>query len=234
MRLTRRDLFWTAAFPVFAGGNREFLRVNLRSGETSGTLNPDSAILPGSLVKPFTALAYGVTHANRFPVRVQCKGCWNGRAHGEVDLVKALALSCNHYFEQLSLRVDPRQMQLTAAEYGLPSPPDDVEARIGLGRRWRVAPLDLLRAYQQLRHPVILEALRLCAASGTAKAVGAGSLAKTGTSPCEHSPSMPGDGLAVALWPAIEPRQAILVRQHGVPGAIAARGIPSLLRQPAS
>jgi hypothetical protein len=230
MKVTRRHLLWTAALPMFGGGNREFLRLDLRSGEISGTLNPETAILPGSLVKPFTALAYGASHANRFPAGVQCKGCWGGRAHGEVDLVRALSLSCNHYFEQLSLRIDPRQMQLTAAEYGLPAPPDDIEARIGLGRTWRIAPRDLLRAYQQLRSREILEALRVCAEKGTAQAVGAGSLAKTGTSPCEHTPSMPGDGLAVALWPAMEPRMAVLVREHGVPGAIAARRIPSLLQ----
>jgi cell division protein FtsI/penicillin-binding protein 2 len=185
----------------------------------------DIPILPGSLVKPFTALAYG----EKFPTAVRCTGCWGNRAHGEVDFVKALAVSCNRYFEELSLRVDPQRMRLTTAEYGLPAPPDNVEARIGLGREWRISPRALLKAYMQLRHPAILEGLRTCAKTGTAKAVGRG-LAKTGTAACEHIKRMPGDGLAIVLWPANEPREAILVREHGVPGSVAARRLNGLLK----
>ena len=59
------------------------------------------------------------------------------------------------------------------------------------------------------------------------RAIGKG-LAKTGTAPCEHLKRMPGDGLAVWLWPEDQPRRAILVREHGVPGSIAAKRIASL------
>ncbi|BDC52222.1 hypothetical protein F183_A45370 [Bryobacterales bacterium F-183] len=184
----------------------------------------DQPVLPGSLVKPFTALAYERTH-QRFPT-VNCKGCWGGKVHGAVNLPRALALSCNRYFEKLSQRVDPRQMQLVCAEYGLPEAPDIIDARLGLGRSWRIPPAALLQAYLRVtaQHPAIKEGMRLCATQGTARAIGKG-LAKTGTAPCEHSKPMPGDGLAIWLWPEDQPRRVILVREHGVPGAIAAKRI---------
>lgn len=180
-------------------------------------------VLPGSLVKPFTAIAYERTHRN-FPT-VTCNGCWGGRAHGTLQLPRAIAVSCNRYFEELSLRVDPAQMRLVCAEYNLPEAPDIVEARLGLGRDWRIEPAALLRAYTRVvAHPAIREGMRLCAAQGTARVLGKG-LSKTGTSPCEHRKPMPGDGLAIWLWPEDQPRRAVLVREHGVPGAIAARRI---------
>lgn len=237
--LSRRDcLTALAAAPkAFAASEPVdlLLRMDLRTGDLTslipGPNTPPAAILPGSLVKPFTALAYAATHDGRFPEKLRCTGCWGGRAHGEVDFVHALAVSCNRYFEELSLRTDPHQMALTAAEYSLGSapPPDNVEARIGLGTYWRIAPRDLLAAYARLRHPAILEGLRLCAKTGTAKAVAANALAKTGTASCEHPRHMPGDGLAIALWPPEQPRTAILVREHGVPGAIAARRLKGLV-----
>lgn len=191
-----------------------------------GWLDDDAQkpVLPGSLVKPFTAIAYARTFP-RFPT-VTCNGCWGGRAHGVLRLPQAIAVSCNRYFEELSLRVDPAQMRLVCAEYGLPEAPDIVEARLGLGRDWRIPPVAILKAYLQViaHHPAIREGMRLCALQGTARAVGKG-LAKTGTAPCEHAKPMPGDGLAIWLWPEDQPRRAVLVREHGVPGAIAAKRI---------
>ena len=210
----------------------EYLEIDARNGDIVRSRWQDSAsqgVFPGSLVKPFTALAFG---GPPFP-RLKCTGCWGGKVHGEVDLVRAIELSCNRYFEELSLRVDHQRMVLVTAEYGLTPPPDSVEARIGLGRSWRVSPAALLKAYVRLaatnRGSAILEGMRRCATSGTAMAVGRGALAKTGTAPCDHPRPMPGDGLAAALWPAEDPRKAVLVREHGVPGAIAAKRIKGLL-----
>ena len=66
--------------------------------------------------------------------------------------------------------------------------------------------------------------MALCAQSGTAKGVdrplhGVAALAKTGTAPCVHEPPAPGDGYVLMLYPADQPRMAMLVRMHGVPGA---------------
>jgi cell division protein FtsI/penicillin-binding protein 2 len=226
---TRRAVLLAAA--TVRDGEFEYIEIDVRSGEVLRSRWQDAihGVFPGSLVKPFTALAFG---GPKFP-RVKCTGCWGGKVHGEVDLVRAIELSCNRYFEELALRVEHQRMLLVTAEYGLTPPPDDVDARIGLGRAWRVQPGALLKAYARLvvtnRVSAILEGMRRCASSGTGRAVGAGSLAKTGTAPCEHSRPMPGDGLAVALWPAEDPRRAVLVREHGVPGAIAAKRIKGIL-----
>lgn len=226
--LTRRTaLSWPLSALLHAreDSSHDWLEIDAHSGEalhSGGAWPSANGIFPGSLVKPFTALAFT---GPAYP-QVTCKGCWSGKAHGSLDLPSALAVSCNKYFEQLSLRVDHRRMLLVCEEYGIAPPPDSVDARVGLGREWRVAPLDLLRAYCRLsqRGPsLILEGLRRAAASGTAKVLKGGALAKTGTAPCEHAKRMPGDGLAIALWPADGPRRAMLVREHGVPGAIAAK-----------
>ncbi len=218
---TRRQFVALAIQPDF-----ELLRLDLRTDRVDASRWPSAerAVLPGSLVKPFTALASG----SRFP-KVVCKGCRPGVVHGEVDLIVAIAQSCNRYFEELSMRVPHEQACLVAADYGLPAPPDSVEARIGLGREWRIEPLRILRAYARLLQnrakpevKLILEGMKRCALRGTASVLEGRALAKTGTSPCEHAKPMPGDGLAVAMWPVEAPHSIALVRQHGVPGAVAA------------
>jgi hypothetical protein len=228
-------ILWTRRAVLFAAGAVqdpafEYIECDGRTGDVvRSRWQSSDGVFPGSLVKPFTALAFG---GPKYP-RVKCTGCWGGKVHGEVDLVRAIELSCNRYFEELSVRVEQQRMLLVAAEYGLSPPPDDVESRVGLGRAWRVQPSALVKAYVRLaatnRGSAILEGMRRCAASGTARAVGSGSLAKTGTAPCEHPRVMPGDGLAIALWPAEDPRKAVLVREHGVPGAVAAKRIRGIL-----
>ena len=221
-RWTRRQFVAMALKPGY-----ELLRLDLQSDQIDTKLWPDAQrpILPGSLVKPFTALAYGT----KFP-KVVCKGCRPGAVHGEVDLVEAIAQSCNRYFEELSLRVRHEQACLVASNYGLPAPPDSVDARVGLGRQWRVEPAQLVRAYARLvsnrEDPTVkllLEGMKRCGRRGTASVLEGRALAKTGTAPCEHLKHMPGDGLAVALWPVESPRTVGLVREHGVPGAVAAK-----------
>src|SRR5262249_15700908 len=67
--------------------------------------NADQAMPVGSLVKPFTALAYGRTHGFAFP-EFTCKGaqnrCWLPQGHGRVGLADAIAHSCNAYFLALA------------------------------------------------------------------------------------------------------------------------------------
>jgi cell division protein FtsI/penicillin-binding protein 2 len=64
--------------------------------------------------------------------------------------------------------------------------------------------------------------MRQAAQSGTAKAIGGGALAKTGTAECSHLPREAGDGLAIVLFPAESPRYTVLVRKNGTTGANAA------------
>jgi cell division protein FtsI/penicillin-binding protein 2 len=192
----------------------------------------------GSLVKPFVALAWG----GEFPEFV-CKGaadrCWLARGHGKLAFRQALAESCNAYFLNLARGVDGATLAVIAAKFGLPPPADDsAETRIGLGADWRIAPLALVRAYAELasragepRVDEILAGLRMAAESGTAKALGRGVLAKTGTAACVAERRDAGDGFAVALEPAEAPRVALLVRVHGAPGASAAKSAVRILRR---
>jgi len=190
----------------------------------------------GSLVKPFTALA----SCGEFPEWI-CHGavdrCWLAKGHGAVGFREALAHSCNSYFLQLAKGVDASTLAVVAAKFGIPPPDADTpEARIGLGTDWRISPLALTRAYCELtaraaepRVAEILAGLKLAAESGTASAIGAGALAKTGTAPCVALRKHKGDGFTIVLAPADAPRFAVLVRVHGVPGAEAAKSAAIIL-----
>jgi cell division protein FtsI/penicillin-binding protein 2 len=192
----------------------------------------------GSLVKPFTALAYGETHRFRYPEFV-CRGtrsgCWLPHGHGCIGIREAIAHSCNAYFRALATRVAVRDAAALAARFGFEGPPEDSlpDALVGLGGIWKVTPESLARAYcRRVKDPRARDLVRgmaLSARVGTGRAAGAG-LVKTGTAPCVHRPHAPGDGFVMALYPADSPRYALLVRVHGVPGAEAALFVGRMLR----
>jgi cell division protein FtsI/penicillin-binding protein 2 len=194
----------------------------------------------GSLVKPFLALAYGQKHSFRYPdyfCHGAADGCWLPHGHGKVDLSSAIAYSCNAYFLNLASSLEPDDVDSMARRYGLSlgKAPLDTAEMIGLGGAWRIEPQELLRAYLHLAATPqppgaadLLRGMALCARRGTAEAVGRNlhglaALAKTGTAPCVHEPRAPGDGYVLMLYPAEQPRLALLVRVHGVPGARAAQ-----------
>ena len=194
----------------------------------------------GSLVKPFLALAYGQKHNFLYPTYFchgAADGCWLSRGHGKMDISAAIAHSCNAYFLNLASSLKAEDVDLMAQRYGLSigKAPLDTGELIGLGGAWRIEPEELLHAYLLLtaapQPPGAAELLRgmaLCAKFGTAAAVGRNlhglaALAKTGTAPCVHEPRAPGDGYVLMLYPAEQPRWALLVRVHGVPGARAAQ-----------
>jgi cell division protein FtsI/penicillin-binding protein 2 len=209
----------------------------------------DRPIPLGSLVKPFTALAYAESHGGRFP-RIECtprSGCWLPSGHGAMEIEEAIAHSCNTYFRGLSEQLRYQDLALVTARFGLPAPPRSApsQAYFGLGDDWRIAPLSLVRAYEELlqrsAEPAVsrvLAGLRAAAASGTANGVaraagGVRCLAKTGTAACIHAgrhDGSSGDGYAVVLYPADRPRYTLLVRVHGVPGREAANLAGNILR----
>ena len=238
--MTRREwiagCFSTAAF---AASRSEELVIEASTGRVVRTdFVPAHREPVGSLVKVFTALAYGARHQNGFP-SVACQGestgCWFAAGHGRLELAGAIAHSCNSYFLVLARAVKQQDVALVASSYRIAPPVRDTpEARIGLGRGWLESPeaialayLTLARRRQEPGSALIVEGLRQCARQGTAKACGAGVLAKTGTSVCVHRPVMPGDGWALGLFPEDVPRYAVLVRVHGVPGATAAMNLAS-------
>jgi cell division protein FtsI/penicillin-binding protein 2 len=176
----------------------------------------------GSLVKPFTALA-----AEHKPARCNPAQCWLDAGHGLIDLQQAIARSCNSYFLQVSASVHSGRLQTVAQRYGLPMPDSLSPAALtGIGREWKIAPVDLAEAYSKLAFTPEAEAVRegmlASAREGTARAIRIPALAKTGTAPCSHTKRAPVDGYVAVLYPADAPKYMLLVQVHGVSGAVAA------------
>src|SRR5215831_19071199 len=214
-----RTLFSQSAIEIlerdFPKHDASFLVLDARSGAllAENWDNFDKPIPLGSLVKPFTALAYASAHEFRYP-RYECKGqasqCWQIRPHGELDLVSAISLSCNAYFRRMAEAVSSEQLELITKEFRLESPDRNFQhqALAGLGDQWRIAPVHMAQAYIELYRqkqrpgvPEIFRGMRQSALRGTGAALGrrlkhTSALVKTGTAPCTHAPSAPADGFA--------------------------------------
>lgn len=243
MAVTDDSLFTQTAARVlkrdFSAPEISYLLLDIRSRTIVAKQweNERTAIPVGSLVKPFTAIAYARSHSFRFPEFVCTPGaCWYPRGHGRLGIVKAVAVSCNAYFGQLASELSAEQVRFVANTFGLNGPPDGASAGALAGERgvWRESPEALAKAYAELigsrgqpgiREIVegMLESARSGTASGLAKeASQVTALAKTGTAPCTHRKRAPGDGFVVVAWPGDSPQYLLLVRYHGNPGAHAA------------
>ena len=242
-----------AQTPLFAQGAEARLERGFGGGNLSWVLldgqgqvaaehwdEAEKAVPPGSLVKPFTALAYGEEHDGEFP-RVTCRGaqgrCWLPRGHGRLGLEEAIAQSCNDYFLALAGDLNRERAARVFARYGLAGPAEGsgAEGFAGLSEDWREGPEPLARAFWMLagerKSPIqgrIVEGMRGSASRGTARSVDAAlganaALAKTGTAACTHRPRGAADGFVVVLYPAEQPRLLLLVRGHGLTGAATAK-----------
>jgi cell division protein FtsI/penicillin-binding protein 2 len=241
-----RSLYTQSAAQVLArefdSGEVSFLLLDARTGTLLAAHweNPEKPIPMGSLLKPFTALAYGEEHQFRYPTQVcagEAGGCWRPGGHGEIGIVSAIAHSCNAYFRKLTVDMDSEDVAPTAIEFGLDAPAAGISgaALIGVGNRWVVSPVHMARAYLELIRRrdqpgarEVLAGMAQSARQGTGLEVGralhhSSSLVKTGTAACTHLAShAPGDGFVVAMLPAERPEILLLVRVHGVPGSRAA------------
>jgi len=251
---TRSSLFAQASAQAlnrdFPDPDVSFLLLDAHSGELLASRwdHADIPIPLGSLSKPFAALAYGQHHDFQFPSHICLgfqTGCWRPGGHGDVDLASAIAYSCNSYFRVLTQELVAADVSQTADRFGI-EPPDSGAFGIdlaGLGPRWRVSPLRMAHAYLQLlgnrNNPAvaqILAGMERSARDGTGAEVdralqAGGAMVKTGTAACTHARHAPGDGFAIALAPAVEPRILLMVRVHGVPGSRAARTAGQMLRR---
>ena len=241
----------------------EYILVDARSGDllSSRWMAPDDPVPLGSLVKPFTALAYGEEHNFLFP-EFDCHGksdrCWLPRGHGHIGLVQAVAQSCNAYFLALATDVKASSVAAVLRRYSIYDVGEKVpaESLVGLGSAWKISPVRMLRAYVELVHrrdqpgaAEVVHGMQVSEVSGTGVAVGsalrksgASALTKTGTAPCVHnanneaggtverSRSFAGDGYVIALYPAVDPRFALMVRLHSAPGSKAAEVAGKMLR----
>jgi cell division protein FtsI/penicillin-binding protein 2 len=234
----------------FPSRDISFLLLDARTGRTLTARwdRLDSPIPLGSLVKPFTALAYGEQQDFHYPAhtcRGTATGCWLPHGHGEIGLTSAIAYSCNSYFRMLTANLDATDVAPIAARFGIEPPDRDASgpALAGIGSRWRISPPRMARAYLELirrrEQPAVREVLagmERSAQLGTGAEVDRAlpfpdALAKTGTAPCTHSLRAPGDGFAIVLAPADQPQILLMVRVHGVPGAQAAKTAGQMLRR---
>jgi hypothetical protein len=231
----------------FAGPEISWLLLDASGSVLAERWPAPAAIAPGSLVKPFLAIAYGEQHGGQFPM-VRCLGtrtrCWLPAGHGNLGVEEAIAQSCNTYFLNLANGLDRKRTAETFARYGLAGPAENAsgENLMGLGTAWKETPLALARAYLAIakeQHSAlqgrIVKGMLGSAEHGTARAVDAAlgrdaALAKTGTAVCSHAPRAAADGLAVVLYPAAQPRLLLLVRVHGVTGAASATVAGAMLR----
>jgi hypothetical protein len=248
---TRDAQFSQAAKAVldrnFAGAEISYLLLDASGNVLAERWPAQPAVAPGSLVKPFLAIAYGEQNAGRFPT-LRCLGartrCWLPAGHGNLGLEEAIAQSCNTYFLDLANGLDRKRAAQTFARYGLAGPAANAsgESLVGLGTAWKETPLALARAYlaiEKEQHSVlqgrIVKGMLGSAEHGTARAVDAAlgkdaALAKTGTAVCSHTPRAAADGFTVVLYPAAQPRLLLLVRVYGVTGAASANVAGAMLR----
>lgn len=230
--------------------NLSYLLLDASSGTVlaSDWPGPEFPIPLGSLVKPFTALAYGEKHDFKYPVhfcRGTASGCWRPQGHGRIGLQSAIANSCNSYFRMLTtdLRAEDLQPIATMFRLQMPDAGSSGASLAGIGADWRISPLAMVRAYVDLSRrsdqPGVREILAGLAQSGS-EGTGAEvnralrrstALVKTGTAPCTHARHAPGDGFVIAMLPADQPQIVLMVRVHGTTGSHAAKIAGDLLRR---
>lgn len=230
--------------------NVSFLLLDARSGTllASHWENADIPVPLGSLVKPFTALAYGERHEFHYPEHIcrgSSSGCWLPRGHGEIDLTAAIANSCNSYFRMLAAGLTSADVSAVAKRLGINSPDSASSgaALTGIGENWQIAPMRMAHAYIELIHrrgqpgvSQVIDGMARSARDGTGAEVGRAlggeeALVKTGTAKCTHSPRAPGDGFVIAMMPAADPQILLMVRVHSAPGAQAAKIAGQMLRR---
>ncbi|HMF76435.1 MAG TPA: hypothetical protein VK604_12295 [Bryobacteraceae bacterium] len=121
--------------------------------------------------------------------------CWLPRGHGTQDIVDGLANSCNVYFLSLANGIERAALDSVCLSYGLTVPERGTTPAqlIGLGSGW---PRALAQNRRQPNVDIALTGMAHCAASGA------------------------GDGFAVAIYPLVQPRNVLLLEQHGVTGKI--------------
>jgi cell division protein FtsI/penicillin-binding protein 2 len=114
----RKGLGWTQGSVV---------AMDPRTGRLLALVNPVHGMLkayqPCSVFKIVTAIAglsEGViTPETTFPCT---KGCWSWPGHGAINMRRALAVSCNPYFQQVGERVGFEKLQRHAQLLGLGTP----------------------------------------------------------------------------------------------------------------
>ena len=123
-----RDLFVGEACRKGLGGNQgAVVAMDPKTGRVMALINPVHAMLnayqPCSVFKIVTAVA-GLSEGVITPdTPLYCtKNCWSWPGHGQLNLRRALAVSCNPFFQQVGERVGFYKMQQYAQLLGLGAP----------------------------------------------------------------------------------------------------------------
>ena len=109
----------------------------------------------GSLIKPFTALAYADTHRFTYPT-LECRGtadgCWLPAGHGRVGVAAAIAGSCNAYFRQLAQKTSPEALAARLRSFGMQTEATTATpaAMVGFGETLKLSPAALVGGYVEL------------------------------------------------------------------------------------
>ncbi|MBN1799326.1 MAG: hypothetical protein JW822_12165 [Spirochaetales bacterium] len=151
-------------------GEFAFIVTNPQTGTPLFIYNKDfilqRSLCPGSLLKPFALVASSRSYSLKPETQIECKGktsgeisCWLHEGHGKINLIQALAYSCNYYFYfYLKDRLNKTDFNTVLQEFGLPpfngidnmSPQEFYQAAIGLNSRYTVTPLEMVYAYNAL------------------------------------------------------------------------------------
>lgn len=125
---SERDLLVGEACRRGLGGTQgSVVAIDPKTGRVITLINPIHGMLnayqPCSVFKIVTGIA-GLTEGVITPdTTFPClKGCWNWPGHGSINLRRALAVSCNPYFQQVGERVGFFKMQQYAQLLGLGAP----------------------------------------------------------------------------------------------------------------
>lgn len=115
-------------------------------------------LFPGSLLKPFAILSI----ENDSEVTHKCTGwsnmqqrCWLRESHGKINLIEALAYSCNSYFIQyftkkINLEQNYELLSYYLSFKGKYSEKEFIEESIGLGTSIKTTPVEILKSYNKL------------------------------------------------------------------------------------
>ena len=189
----------------------------------------------GSLIKPFTALAFAETHRFTYPTFTchgSAGGCWLAAGHGRVGVTGAIAGTCNAYFRHIAERTAPEALAMRLQSFGMRTNAAPTRAAmVGFGDALTLSPSAVIRGYLELVSRAaqpgispIVDGMIASARTGTGRGVGAAlrgveALVKTGTAPCRHERRAPADGYTIVIYPADRPRIVLLVQVHGRTGA---------------
>ena len=145
----------------------------------------DRPLAMGSLIKPFTALAYADGHRFTYPTitcRGSADGCWLPAGHGRVGIAEAVAGSCNAYFRHLAQRTPPDALVARLQGFGMRADlaAATPAAMVGFGDALKLAPSALVGGYLELASRAgqpgvspILQGMLASARIGTGRGVGA-------------------------------------------------------------